>query len=128
MRYEAHHIKFKNPIRAKSLFEAQTAIEKKAGYDPLVPDSFKNYYTASINEYNFIGRHTASYYFSKIHKTWNKIPNSRLSYYSYENVVWPLKFFAQKYLELTGHKAKEDNLLNKFILERTIDQLYPKKK
>jgi hypothetical protein len=126
MRYEAFHIQLTGPIKTKSLLEAQTSIEKIAGYNPLVEDSFQDYFTASIYSYNCIGRKKASYYFSGIDKKWHKIQITRLSYYSYEKALWPFKFFAQKYLELTGHKAQEDKETSEFIKQRKIEKLYPK--
>lgn len=127
MRYEGHYDTLEKPIKSNSLLQVQEHIENLGGYESNKDNCcFKEYETAWIMEYNFIGRLTAQYYFSMKDKSWHRSQNKITMYSSWQNAVYPVKVVAQWVLKQTGHKSKDEKFINDFIQKSKIDELYGK--
>ncbi len=110
-----------------SLYKAQEILEIRGGYDYLTsPDTFDNYECAWINQWNIIGRHCSSYYFSMKHKGWHKVVHKVTDCQSWFFAKQPFKIVALFFLDLLGYKKKQEQELRKWEQKMQIDRLFNK--
>lgn len=126
MRYEGSHSALDKPVNSKSLLQVQEHIENAAGWggDLNNIESFSDYETAWINEYNFVGRNTASYCFSMKKKGWSRHEWKRTNWLSWRSSVSPIKEIAQWILDTLGFRAEQQKRIRDFTQKKEIDALY----
>lgn len=123
MKYKGNYIDFEKPVVCDNLPQLKEHIENSGGYKGSEGDEFRDYETASIEEFNIIGRRTAQYYFSMKDKKWHRSKNEITSYFSWSDSFEPLRSIAQFTLKKLGYKEKEAELIKKAIKERNEKQV-----
>ena len=111
-------------IECKSLLQLQQKLQKCGGYEvDTEQPSFKEYETAGIIEYNFLGRNTAQYYFSAKDYSWHKTEIKQTNFMSWQNAKQPFKAIAQWFLSITGYTQEQSERIKKDIQQYKISQL-----
>ena len=120
--YQAYYDTFDKPLVVKDkkgsrppvILQLQEHIEDAAGYHNLT-NTFAEYETARIYEFNSIGRQVAEYYFSMKAKKWMSSKTKVTVYHSWRNVEQPFKGIAQYLLTIFGYKKEQLNALNELV-------------
>ena len=124
-KYEGKYESFDKPVWSNSLLQLQEHIENSGGYGGNPEEcNFIDYESAWIYEYNIIGRHIASYYFSILDKKWHRLELDISNWMSWNKAVFPFKQIAQWYLEFFGYRKIQIDSMKKFVQKKDIDRLY----
>ncbi len=117
-KYAGAYCDFENDIVSYDLLQVQQQLEKAMGSD------FREYETAWVFETSAIGRKVGSYYFSMTDKKWHFIKNDFDDYYSWSNVVFPIKQIVQFIITAGGGRSKQDFRTMEGFQRQKIDELY----